>query len=186
MSMILGTPTMTQETLWPDHEGSPHRKPWSRTRAVLDVLARPVWTEQDRDRLDRITDRFDTENGHTCYLSDPCEACDLIGRINPLIEEWDRIRQAPPIPSTAQLRNILRRPDKTVRAARLYRDLMERSSARRRIVLASVKRFKTPGVQYKHERKAEESDPTLRRLDRAMNRLRRIQPDVASLARTVH
>lgn len=202
--MTLGTPTMPCDE--PTGRYVLSTKP-SRPIAPRDglerlerVLAKPVWSQADRDRMERALiglwehwnracDAKPIWVKHPCTDSD-CRECAMIERIHKRtdeqIKEWDRIRQAPPIPSTAQLRNAFRRPDRTVRAARLYRDLMDRLSARRRIVLATVKPCKTYAVRLKHERKAEEADPTLRRLNRAINRLQVIQPDVAYLARTLH
>ena len=156
------------------------------------VLSKPVWSQADRDRLARasygmsIHEFVDWDRGKECPGPDGCVRCAMARRIDPMVAEWDRIRQAHPIPTTAQLRNALRRPDNAVRAARLYRDLAERRIERIRIVHATVKPYKTDKVRWKHELRATEADPQIRRLNRALDRVMAIRPDVQTLARTLH
>lgn len=187
MSMTLGTPTMTPDALTGRYvlsiKPTDPRPPRDGLERLERVLARPVWTQADRDRMKRASGGLEE---HYAIRYGPCETdcreCALIDRINRQVKEWDRINQAPPIPSTAQLRNALRRPDREVRAVNLYRRLIERQSERAETVKAGVKQFKTEKVQYKHNSAAIAADPVMQRLRRAIDRLVIVQPDVRSLA----
>jgi hypothetical protein len=129
------------------------------------------WTPRDVDRLERLFGGSPHKIHTLDDMIDPALCYDTERDI----QLYRKIQKLGSPPTTAQLRLMMRRPNRETRLSILKEKITSRTNERRREVLKTVRIYKTRAVQDKHNEKALREDERFQRLYRHYRKVINLQ-----------
>lgn len=156
-----------QPTLFPilpDPSGA--KPPWNRIGAILRAFQQSPWNDRDKDRLQRIVDRWD-------YRLDELSP-GLADEINRTIREYERIGQASPLPTTTRLARQFRAGIFEARVTNLLAKTQDRIRRREDELSPMLKPRKTWKAQCNERKRVYGGDTRLNRLVRRFRQIEKI------------